>query len=104
MAGSEGTLEYVTHLWERRTPKATSFRTLVATFSTTRDACNAVSDIIAAGLLPAAMERMDGAMVRAVEDAFHLGLAPDAKALVLIELDGSEQLLDGQLAQVLAIC
>ncbi len=104
VCGSEGTLGLITKLWVRLVPKATSFRTIVATFSASADACNAVSDIIAAGLLPAAMEMMDGAMVRAVEDAFHFGFSPDAQALLLIELDGIEELLDAQMNQVLGIC
>jgi glycolate oxidase len=104
ICGSEGTLGVITKLWVRLAPKATSFRTLVATFADSSDACNAVSEIIAAGLLPAAMEMMDGAMVQAVEDAFHFGFPREAQALVLIELDGIDELLDGQLAEVLAIC
>src|SRR4051812_16420665 len=104
ICGSEGTLGLITSLWVRLVPKATSFRTIVATFSASADACNAVSDIIAAGHLPAAMEMMDGAMVRAVEDAFHFGFSRDAQALLLIELDGIEELLDEQLNQVMAIC
>ena len=104
ICGSEGTLGIITKLWVRLVPKATDFRTLVATFATTADACHAVSDIIAGGMLPAAMEMMDGAMVRAVEDAFHFGFSKDAQAVVLIELDGIAQLLDGQLAEVIAIC
>jgi glycolate oxidase len=104
ICGSEGTFGVITSLWVRLAPKATSFRTLVATFADSSDACKAVSEIIAAGLLPAAMEMMDGAMVQAVEDAFHFGFSRDAQALVLIELDGIEELLDGQLGEVLAIC
>lgn len=104
ICGSEGTLGLITRLWVRLVPKAASFRTMVATFTTTRDACNAVSDIIGAGALPAAMEMMDGAMVRAVEDAFHFGFSRDAQALLLIELDGIEELLDGQMADVVRFC
>ena len=104
ICGSEGTLGIITKLWVRLVPKATSFRTLVATFNASADACEAVSEIIAAGLLPAAMEMMDGAMVRAVEEAFHFGFSRDAQALVLIELDGIDELLDAQLREVIAIC
>ena len=104
ICGSEGTLGLITRLWVRLVPKATSFRTMVATFNTTADACEAVSEIIAAGLLPAAMEMMDGAMVRAVEDAFHFGFSKEAQALVLIELDGIDELLDAQMNDVIAIC
>ncbi len=77
-------------------PKATSFRTIVAYFSNTADACNAVSDVIAAGMLPSAMELLDGWMIKVVEDAFHVGFPPEAQALVLTEIDGIEGLLDAR--------
>ena len=73
MCGCEGTFGIITSLWVRLAPKATSFRTIVSIFTSTADACNAVSDVIAAGYLPSAMEMMDGKMVEVVEAAFHLG-------------------------------
>lgn len=104
VCGHEGTLGIVTRLWVRLVPKATAFRTAVSTFSATRDACDAVTEIIAAGILPAAMEMMDGAMVQAVEDAFHFGFPREAQALLLIELDGIDALLEAQMEEVLEIC
>src|SRR5215210_1833983 len=53
ICGHEGTFGIITKLWVRLVPKATSFRTAVATFSTVADACNAISDIIGQGFLPA---------------------------------------------------
>jgi glycolate oxidase len=97
VCGSEGTFGIITKLWVRLTPKATSYRTIVAMFSSTADACNAISEVIAAGVLPAAMEMMDGSMVKIVEDAFHVGFPPEAQALILTEIDGIEPLLDGQM-------
>src|SRR5437588_2248295 len=70
ICGHEGTFGIITSLWVRLVPKASSFRTIVAFYSTTADACNTVSEIIAAGHLPAAMEMLDGAMIQIVEDAF----------------------------------
>ncbi|HSI36871.1 MAG TPA: FAD-linked oxidase C-terminal domain-containing protein, partial [Tepidisphaeraceae bacterium] len=104
ICGHEGTLGIITRLWVRLVPKATSFRTAVAVFASSADACNAVSEVIAAGVLPAAMEMMDGTMIRIVEDAFHFGFPPTAQALVLIEIDGIDALLDEQLDDVIAIC
>src|SRR5687768_7882657 len=52
--GCEGTFGIVTKLWVRLIPKATSFRTIVAYFSNTSDACDAVSEVIAKGMLPSA--------------------------------------------------
>jgi glycolate oxidase len=77
---------------------------MVAVFNTTADACNTVSEVIAAGVLPAAMEMMDGTMIKLVEDAFHFGFPPTAQALVLIEIDGIDALLDAQLDEIVQIC
>ena len=95
ICGSEGTLGIITKLWVRLVPKATQLPHDGRDVRTTADACNAVSEVIAAGMLPAAMEMMDGAMVQAVEDAFHFGFPREAQALVLIEIDGIDELLDG---------
>jgi glycolate oxidase len=104
ICGSEGTFGIITSLWVRLAPKATSFRTIVGFFSDTADACDTVSDVIGAGLLPAAMEMMDGRMVKVVEEANHFGFPPNAQALVLVEIDGIAELLDGQMNQVAEIC
>src|SRR5207253_6332862 len=63
ICGHEGTLGIITKLWVRLVPKATSFRTIVGVFSSTADACNVVSEVIAAGMLPSAMEMLDGRMI-----------------------------------------
>ncbi|HSU67695.1 MAG TPA: FAD-linked oxidase C-terminal domain-containing protein, partial [Tepidisphaeraceae bacterium] len=103
ICGHEGTFGIITRLWVRLVPKATNFRTLVTIFSTTADACETVSEVIAAGMLPAAMEMMDGSMVQIVEDAFHMGFPRDAQALVLTEIDGIPELLDAQVEKLLEI-
>ncbi len=103
VCGSEGTLGIITRVWCRLTPKPQHFRTFYATYGSTFDACATVSDIIAAGIIPAAMEMMDGAMVKVVEDAFHYGFPADAQALLLVELDGVAETLDEELQRVLAI-
>jgi glycolate oxidase len=100
VCGSEGTLGIITRLWVRLTNKATSFRTIVGTFSTQADACNTVSDVIAAGHLPAAMEMLDGKMLQLIEDTYHLGFPAHAQAVILCEIDGVEALLDGQMNQI----
>lgn len=104
VCGCEGTFGIITRLWVRLIPKATSFRTVVGIFSTTNDACEAVSEVIARGMLPAAMEMMDGWMVKIIEDTFHVGFPQGAQALVLIEIDGIEPLLDGQMKELEEIC
>src|SRR5688500_14126625 len=104
VCGCEGTFGIITKLWVRLIPKATSFRTIVAYFASTSDACDAVSEVIAGGMLPAAMELLDGWMIKVVEDAFHVGFPADAQALVLTEIDGIEPLLDGQMREIENIC
>lgn len=104
ICGHEGTFGIITRLWVRLVPKATSFRTMVAVFNTTADACNTVSEVIAQGVLPAAMEMMDGTMIRLVEEAFHFGFPATAQALVLIEIDGIDALLDQQLDDIVKTC
>jgi glycolate oxidase len=90
ICGTEGTLGLVTKVWCRLTPKPVAFRTALAIFDNTRNACQTVADIIAAGIIPAAMEMMDGPMVRIVEEAFHLGFPKTAQAALVIEVDGPD--------------
>lgn len=104
ITGTEGTLALVTKAWCRLVPRATAFRTALAFFSNTRHACQTVADIIASGIVPAALEMMDGSMIKIVEDAFHLGFPATAQALLLIEVDGQELGLDEDLATIEAIC
>ncbi|MEM1011544.1 MAG: FAD-linked oxidase C-terminal domain-containing protein, partial [Planctomycetota bacterium] len=94
VCGSEGTLGLVVEVVAKLTPIRTAFRTIVATFGSQADACDAVGDIVGAGHLPAAMEMLDGRMVKVVEDIFHLGIDPAAEAMLLIELDDPAPILD----------
>ena len=104
LVGSEGTLGIVTKVWVRLTPNPQDYRTMRAIFDTVDDATNAISDIIAAGVIPAAMELMDQGIVSAVEEAFHFGFPLDAEAIVVIELDGPAAGLDQQQQQVVKLC
>ncbi|WP_428939342.1 FAD-binding oxidoreductase [Fontivita pretiosa] len=103
VCGSEGTFGIITKLWVRLTPKPTSFRTIVGIFGSTTDACNTVSQVIAAGHLPAAMEMMDGGLVAVVNETYQMGFPPSAAALVLTEIDGIDALLDEQMEQIVQI-
>lgn len=102
--GSEGTLGVVTRavLKLSRLPQAT--KTLLAAFRTLKAACDAVSTIIARGIIPAALEMMDGRMICAVEAATHAGLPTDAGAVLIIELDGLAAALQPQADHVAEIC
>jgi glycolate oxidase len=101
--GSEGTLGLVTELFVRLTPKREGWRTLLALFDNTRAACDAVSRVIGAGVLPAAMEMLDGTMVRVIEDAYHFGIPEWTRSMVVLELDGEETLLDREADEVRSI-
>jgi glycolate oxidase len=103
LCGSEGTFGIITRLWVRLSPKPKSFRTVVAVFRDSQDACNAVAETIATGLLPSAMEMLDGQMVQVIESAYHFGFPKEAAALILTEIDGIDQLLDGQMATIVNI-
>ena len=96
LVGSEGTLGIVTKLWVRLTPNPQDYRAMRATFDSVDDASKAVSQIIAAGIVPAAMELMDQGILAAVEEAYHFGFPPDAGAVLVIEVDGPTVGLDRQ--------
>jgi len=80
------------------------YRTLRAMFDTVDDATNAISEIIAAGIVPAAMELMDQGIIAAVEEAFHFGFPLDVGAIVVIELDGPAAGLDAQQERIIKFC
>jgi glycolate oxidase len=100
LCGSEGTLGIITSLWVRLAPKPLAYRSIVGTFASSIDASSTVAQIIASGLLPAAMEMLDGQMVRVIEKAFSFGLPANTEALLLTEIDGIDELLDEQAAQI----
>lgn len=103
--GSEGTFGIATEATLRLMQSPPAVRTLLAEFAEVNDASHAVSAIIAAGVMPAALEMMDGEIIRAVEaSVFAAGLPPDAGAALLIELDGIEAGLDDEAEKVTSIC
>jgi glycolate oxidase len=104
LVGSEGTLAVVTKVWVRLTPNPQDYRTMRAVFNTIEDATQAVSRIIAAGIIPAAMELMDQAIMSALEAAFHFGFPLDAGAVLVIELDGPSAGLDAQRERIVEFC
>ncbi len=86
--GSEGTLGIATAATLRLSVRPQAVATLLAVFPSVADASRAVSAMIAAGIVPAALEMMDAAVIAAVEAAYHYGFPPDAGAVLLIEVDG----------------
>ena len=103
LVGSEGTLAVVTKVILRLVRRPEAVQTLLAAFDSTDAAGNAVSDIIAAGIIPAAIEMMDRTTIRAAEAAVHPGF-PDAEAVLIVELDGQRTEVAALFAQVEAVC
>jgi glycolate oxidase len=104
VVGSEGTLGIVTKVIVRLLPKAESVITLLAIFNEVREASQAVSAIVSAGVLPAALEMIDRYTMKAVEDALHTGYPLDAGAVLLIEVEGLREETEEQAAAVRRIC
>jgi glycolate oxidase len=103
VVGAEGTAGIVTRATLRILREPESHRTILAVFAGVEAATRTVSAIIAAGIVPGAIEMMDQLIIRAVEDAFHVGLPTDAGAVLIIELDGLHAGLDDAAASVTAI-
>src|SRR5258706_2902405 len=101
--GSEGTLGIAPKVTLRIVKRPECIRTLLAAFPGTNEAGAAVSGIIAAGMLPAAVEMMDNLAIQAAEAAVHANY-PDCGGLLLVELDGPVAEVDTLIAQVSAIC
>jgi len=89
VVGSEGTLGIVTSVLVRLTKNAPDVATLLVGFPTIESAAATVSDVIASGLIPAALEIMDQPMVEAVEHFVHAGYPTDAGAVLLAEVTGT---------------
>ena len=103
--GSEGTFGIATEATVKLLPMPSAVRTMLADFTDVDAASRAVSAIIAEGLVPAALEMVDGATIRAVEaSVFAAGLPLDAEAALLIELDGLEAGLDAEAARAETLC
>src|ERR1700757_2690640 len=101
--GSEGTLGVATKIILRIIKRPECVRTLLAAFPTTNEAGAAVSGIIAAGMLPAAIEMMDNLAIQAAEAAVQANY-PDCGGLLLVELDGPVAEVESLMAHVDALC
>ena len=103
--GAEGTLGIVTKAILRVIRKPQAAKTVMAIFDNVSDASNSVSQIIASGIIPGAVEFMDKLAVQAVESSIHAaGFPRDAEALLLIEPDGLKESVETLLERVLKIC
>jgi glycolate oxidase subunit GlcD len=102
--GSEGTLGICTEVTVRLVPMAQAVKTILGVFRSVEDASQAVSAIIARGIIPVALEMIDQETTQAVEAYAHAGYPLDAGAVLLIELEGLESEIAGEAVDVEALC
>lgn len=104
VVGAEGTFGIVTKVIVRLSPLPEGVKTMLAVFDRLDDASDAVSGVIAAGIVPAAIEMMDHLSLVAVEASVHAGYPTDADAVLLIEIEGLSESLEDQMARISAVC
>ena len=102
--GCEGMFGIVTRVLLRLVRAPQTYKTMLGVFETVDQASQTVSDIIAAGIVPGAMEMMDQLITQAVEAAYKFGFPLDAGAVLIVELDGLASGLDAQAERVIQIC
>ena len=100
MIGSEGMLGIVVEVTVKLLPVPSSAKVIMGVFDSVRDAGDSVAGIIAKGIIPAGIEMMDNPAIRAAEDFVNAGYPVDAEAMLLCELDGTEQEVDDQIREV----
>ena len=104
IVGSEGTLGIATTVTVRLTRLPETVQTVLAAFDDTDSAGQAVSAIIGAGVIPAAIEMMDALAIEAAEAAVQCGYPEGAGAVLIVEVDGAQATVDRQFEQVTAFC
>jgi glycolate oxidase len=103
LTGSEGLLGVVTEVTVQLLPRPEQARVVMAAFGDVVKAGAAVADVIAAGIVPAGLEMMDSAAIRAAESFVHAGYPTDAAAILLCESDGMAEDVAHEIAQIEAI-
>jgi glycolate oxidase subunit GlcD len=105
IVGSEGTFAIVTEITVRLLPKPQAVKTLLAAFHSVEECSQTVSDVIAAGIVPSAMEFVDARTIEAVEaSVYKAGYPVDAAAALLIEVDGFREGLEETSDTIVEIC
>jgi len=100
MTGSEGLLGVIVEVTVRLLPVPERAQVVLAAFDSVATAGEAVAEIISAGILPAGLEMMDNLAIRAAEDFVHAGYPVDAAAILLCELDGTNEEVSTQISRV----
>ena len=103
MTGSEGMLGVIVEITVKLLPIPDTVQVILAAFDDLEKAGNAVAQIIASGLIPAGLEMMDKAIIKAAEDFIHAGYPEYAEAILLCEVDGTEEQVEEELAQAVEI-
>ena len=101
--GSEGMLAVTTEVTVKLIPKPQLARCIMASFDDIRKAGDAVAEVIAAGIIPAGLEMMDGPMTVAVEDFVHAGYDLNAAAILLCESDGTPEEVEEEIGRMTAV-
>jgi glycolate oxidase len=104
LTGSEGTMALVTSITVRLMRKPEMVKTILAIYDNVDDCADTVAEITARAITPAAIEMLDGVMLRMVEEATHAGYPMDAAAVLLIELEGLTEAVVEQAEQICAAC
>lgn len=100
LVGSEGTLAIMTEVDLRLVPNPSGVKTMMAAFASLEEAGEAVSAVIATGLLPATLEMMDQAAMRMITEYAPAGLPVDAAAALIVEVDGHPSGVDSQMEEI----
>ena len=103
VVGSEGMLAVITEVTVKLVPKPQLARCIMASFDDVRKAGDAVAEVIAAGIIPAGLEMMDGPMTVAVEDFVHAGYDLNAAAILLCESDGTPEEVEEEIGRMSAV-
>ncbi|MWX18582.1 FAD-linked oxidase C-terminal domain-containing protein, partial [Francisella tularensis] len=105
LTGSEGTMGIVTKITVRVLRSPEGKETVLAYFDRVEDASHTVSDIVSAGIVPAALEMMDTVAIEGVEASnYPVGHPNDLAALLLIEVDGITAGIDDQINEIVGVC
>ncbi len=100
LCGSEGTLGVITKIIFKLLPLPESKKTMLTIFDSIDGAAQAVSTIIGAKIIPTTLEFMDYATLQCVEKRFSLGIPPEGRAVLLIEVDGDTELVEKQAERI----
>jgi glycolate oxidase len=104
LTGSEGTMALVTKIVVRLMRRPEMVKTILVIYDTPDDCADSVAEITARAITPAAVEMLDGVMLRMVEEATRAGYPMDAAAVLLIELEGLREAVEEQVEQIRDAC